>query len=326
MSTIGVGGFLNGDPLPLRMYIVDLLDPSNSPIDLGPIDQEMTYDSPHHLHFTPDCGELVFHQTGDTANTGIWWFDIDGMPGPQLIGGASITFWADDDLTGLWTEPGPQQTQYKWLEVGEASTMDTLIDVPGKELMVVPFDGGTRLMIKTDELNGSVYMGDAFGPYEALLGAAAGENSVAGVQLATDGTHVLANYRQANNTYDVTLLEIVDNVILDATVTVAGSATSASWTSFATHAVVRFGNVDQPWLLEYAEPSSITALTGVLPPQKSGFSRAYSADGAYMLQSDDAVDEYYLYRTSAPGPVELVDMAPYKSWRKVVISPWAAKN
>lgn len=323
LSTLAVPGYLPSDPTAYRMYTVDLLDPSSSPTVLGALYQDQHFVTPNALHLTPDGGELIFHQAYQTglAPTDVWWFDIDGASGPQLIGQAArTTRWESDGRTALYQrDASPRHFQ---LQVGESSATLNPINPPGTESMVLSMNDGAQLMIRTDQQSGTVYMGDALGPYTPVLGGAAGEDPVSSAGMAPDERHVIANYRLPDNSYDVMLLEIVDQVVIDADPIVLGSPTSTAWALFEDHAVIRFSSIQQLWLLEYADPDGFTALTPVLPAAASNLSQRYSAGGDYLLRSDNTDKNYYLIPTAAPGTIEVVDMAPYKPWRSAVVSPY----
>ncbi|HLT35014.1 MAG TPA: hypothetical protein VK034_01985, partial [Enhygromyxa sp.] len=322
-STLAVGGYRSGDPSPYRMYLVNLLDPSDSPSMLGHIYQGQSYATPNRLHLTPDGGELIFHQAFQEglASTDVWWFDIDGAPGQQLVGEDGwIAKWVNDGRTALYRRSA--HPRYNLVEIGEGSVTVTPIDAPGTEKDVLWLNDGSQLMLRTDHLGGTVYMGGPFGPYEPILGGAAGEDPVFSVSMTPDLRHMFVNYRLPNDNYDVELLEVVDDVVVHVDLIAADSPSSVTWAAFDDYAVGRFSNVDQLWVLEYADPDSFTALTPILPPAASGLSQGYSAAGDYLLRSSDVDGNYYLIRTAAPGPIELVDMAPYKPWRRAVVAPY----
>src|SRR5690606_23815141 len=112
------------------------------------------------------------------------------VPGQQFVTTGHIFEWAQDDRTGLWGD-FVQPFERKWMEFGEPSITTTPIDLPGVEQAVNLFDDGARVMIRTDEGGGTVYMGAPLGPYSPVLGAGAGQARVSSASMAVDGSHVL---------------------------------------------------------------------------------------------------------------------------------------
>lgn len=107
-------------------------------------------------------------------------------------------------------------------------------------------------MVQADTLGGTLYIGDAFGPYEPVLGGAVGEEPIYWAFMSKDESHLLVNYQVGNNTFDVVLVELVDDVVVDSEV-LAEDGTLGSWSAFDDHAVIKYNGVDQFWQVDYAD-------------------------------------------------------------------------
>ncbi|NVB42398.1 hypothetical protein G6O69_31535 [Pseudenhygromyxa sp. WMMC2535] len=319
LSTLAVHGAESGV---LGMYVVDLLDPSQSPRFLGPINQNHGSGSPSGLHLSPTGTELLFEQGVNLSND-LWWFDIDGPDGQMSISGSGshgIISWASAaDQIGLWQEIDGSDRVLRWLELGPDAIGVTPIEIPGP-LYYGLFDGETLSM---QSENGSLYRGPVLGSYEPILGTDAGEQEIFTFSPGVDGLTLL-NLQGADDGYDIELVRIVDDLVTDSWPLFAEYPNYAQWTSFPTRAFVSLhGEGNQLWIMDYTDPQgSFQALTPVL--STTSRSPGYSRFGDFALRGEGT--DYVLATAANPGTVEPVDMGPYHPWRSVIVAPYEGQD
>jgi hypothetical protein len=300
------------------LYMVDLDDPSESPILFGDSLLPGYTSLPFPIgHLTPDGGEALLPKGENGLGYSEWWVDLDGDQIPQPLGYVNIEM-NDDGRTGLHFD----DDVVSWFEIGEDELTITPIDVPAIE-HIHYVDSTQQIVLHVASEGGSVRIGPVHGPWYYVLGSAVGEAPVA--EIVPAGNEYFLVHYGAQPPYEVVLVRIVEGEVTERTTMFSGMQERVSWEPFRDHAIFHGGYLPlfdgQRLVARYDNPAgSLTALSPLLPDIGKYYDHVYTPDGASMLQPSGT--HYYFTDVSAPGEARLIDLDGAEVWARPYVAPF----